>query len=188
MKSVALVCVIGFLALVGDCAFADAGSLSAKDNAVLTAVLLHFSKSHHSAQYNPRGYIGIAPATRALSDAWTDDDYLKHRAKLNPPGPQSAVTSYVSRNRQSYRLADFPQLGAVVRVDAAERQFDLGPDFKGPLRTYVHLRVPGYSADGQWAYVSFDYLWSIHGAYATYLLKLIDGGWVVMATDFSYAV
>jgi hypothetical protein len=189
MKNIVLGTVICFGASVVNPAFADTPSPSAQDVAVLTVVLAHFSKSKHSAQYNSQGYVGVAPTTNTLVATLTDNDYLKSQPTLSPAPPQSAVANYVRRNRQSYRLGEFPLLGGAVRLDRTEPDLGMLPlDPKGALRTYVHLRVPGYSPDAQWAYVSFTYLWSIHGAFATYLLRREDGGWVVVATDFAYAV
>jgi hypothetical protein len=188
MKTVVLANVICFAALWVNPSLADTRGLSAQDVAVLTAVLGHFSKSKHSAQFNPNGYVGVAPTTRPLDSTWTDDLYLKYQPKLSPPAPQSAVANYVRRNRWTYRFTEFPLLGDVVRIDRTEPDLGLLPDPKGALRTYVHLRIPGYSPDAKWAYVSFDYRWSIHGAFATYLLERHDGGWLVVATDFAYAV
>jgi hypothetical protein len=162
--------------------------LSAQDTAVLTAVLSHFSVSRESAQYNPHGYIGVAPVTKVVMANWSVNDFLEYLPRLDPPAPDSTVENYVSRNRHTYSVGPFPLLGASVHVDRTERTFELLLDRNGDLRTYVYLRVPGYSADGIWAYVSFEYLWSMHPAFATYLVKRVEGRWVVVSTDFSYAV
>jgi hypothetical protein len=188
-KAVVLAIVIWVASSAASLGTPHTPTVSSQDIGVLTAVLSHFAKSKHSAQYNPNGYIGVAPITSTLSNTWTDEDYLKYQPKLKPSAPRLAVLSWVHRNQQTYRLEKFPLAGPAVHVDSTKRELGLLPlDPKGELRTYAYLRVPGYSNDGAWAYVSFEYLWSMHPAFATYLLKRVDGNWVIIATDFSYAV
>lgn len=158
------------------------------DSAVLTAALSYFAKTKDSAQYNPNGYVGVSPQTQSLASSWSDDDYYRMFSTLKHPAPRSALASYLQRNRQSHPIGALSAADQSLRVEKRDQLSDEVLLGKAPFRTYVHLQMPGYSSDGAWAFVTFDFLWSIHGAEAMYVLKREGGSWVVVSTEYRYAV
>jgi hypothetical protein len=52
----------------------------------------------------------------------------------------------------------------------------------------ISLTLPGYSASRRVAIVLLSIPWSIHGASATYVLRLVDDKWQVLAREFAIYV
>jgi hypothetical protein len=158
------------------------------DTAVLTVVLTQFSQSKESAQYNPHGHIGISPTTTALMPSVTNKDYYEILKAGRVRVPDDALYDYIKRNRQTFQIDAFESLGDSARMESEDLAFTGGLLPNPDLKTFVSLRVPGYSADGNRAYVSFDFRWSIHGASAFYMLQRRAGVWTIVTTDFVFAV
>ena len=185
----ALVLIAFFIAPVAGLRAEPAGSLSGSDSAILIAVLSHFEKAKESNEFNPPGAIGVAAQTVALNPVLIGSEEMKGPPNLQPPVPPSALSDYLKRNSVSYRVSLPSPAGDAFPVETPSRELcRVDPSRSPGVRTCAFFRVPGYSSDGAWAFVTFNFMWAIHSATGVYLLKQESGQWVVVATKFRHYV
>jgi hypothetical protein len=81
------------------------------------------------------------------------------------------------------------------RIVDAEEADAIGPGWpqfsdkeRDPVKTLVTLTKPGYSTDGNLAFVNLSFVWSIHGAEARYVLKRSGPAWKVACSHLVFYV
>ena len=161
---------------------------AAIDAAVMRAALVHFAKSKELSPPKPGRYIAVDPQTRPLSKSLSDDDYRRAFAALIPPPPFAAVTNYLERNRGSYLIGSLSVSDQSIRVEKYENPWR---DLTSPgslVRTYVTLKVPGYSSDRTWAFVTFEWWGPLEGAAALYVLRQLSGRWTVVNAEYCFGL
>ena len=161
---------------------------AAIDAAVMRAALVHFAKSKELSPPKPGRYIAVDPQTRPLSKSLSDDHYRRAFAALIPPPPFAAVTNYLERNRGSYLIGSLSVSDRSIRVEKYENPWR---DLTSPgslVRTYVTLKVPGYSSDRTWAFVTFEWWGPLEGAAALYVLRQLSGRWTVVNAEYCFGL
>src|ERR1700733_1004525 len=189
LRTVKYQVVFALLALLafGSCAAVEAIP-AAIDAAVVRAALVHFAKGKELSPPKPGRYIAVDPQTSPLSKSLSDDDYRRAFAALIPSPPFAAVTNYLERNRGSYLIGSLSVSDRSIRVEKYENPWR---DLTSPgslVRTYVTLRVPGYSSDRTWAFVTFEWWGPLEGAEALYVLRQLSGRWAVVNAEYCFGL
>ena len=192
MKRLPLISAVLLLAISAICCGKEGvPPLSSADIVPLKVALEDFSKRPDSVQYNrdnPHAHVAIGPQTESAADRTYNGMYYSFVAEELPSAGKSLVANLLLRNRECYvtKQLDLPELG--LRVDNQGVEEDLLETRHSAVRTYVHVKAPGYSSDGHYALVWFQFRWSMHGAYAMYLLARDGDAWVIRAYAFRYLV
>jgi hypothetical protein len=190
MKTLRLFAAAILLAVVSAAGAEDYGHLTSTDIAVLRMALLDFAKRPDSVQYNrnnPHTYVLIGRQTDPATDRSYDGMYGAFIAEEIPATPHSAVAALLAQNRRRYLVTGLDVPASMLRVATSDQErFDPVEAPNSEVRTYVSLKAPGYSADGKYAFVWFKFRWSIHGAYAMYLMTRSKDQWVISAHAFRY--
>lgn len=162
---------------------------SSKD--VMAAVLDHFARRSDTSSFDEQGMILIDP----VMDAWAGGEFTGLAPQDDQPACQADQTLYakfVEQNGKERVAAQF--LGAPGRWRLADpKELEQMPflsrtsDDK-PLKTVVQLYAPAFSRDGKQAFALLSFTWSIHGAYAGYVVEKVDGRWRVKCSLLNFFV
>jgi hypothetical protein len=95
----------------------------------------------------------------------------------------SVAASTLVSNSPLWRIVDAEEADA---IGPGWPQF--GDKERDPVKTLVTLTKPGYSADGNQAFVNLSFVWSIHGAEARYVLRRAGPGWEVACSHLVFYV
>jgi len=165
----------------------DEGLIADRDTPVLTIVLAHFSSRRDTWPVNPKGYTAIEPQTRTVAAQIRTSDFLEQLHETGKKIPLEAVSDFIRRNQHSNSIP--ADLASAARVRVLTREQAKGDSIamlKPEIAHFVTAYNPGYTRDGKTALVRLDFNWSVHGAYATYLVqKRGEKGWFVIASELT---
>jgi hypothetical protein len=164
------------------------------DRAVLNTVLEHFSARRDAHFYDISATLAIHEKTEQMHGSDSDYQYL-NQGEGNCAIPQPLYLSFRKRNSApvpSTQLIGKSPLWRVVTDAEAKIINPAWPPSSGvkrpPVKTLVSLTKPGYSVDGQSAFVNISFLWSIHGAEARYVLRRAGVKWEVTCSQLIFYV
>jgi hypothetical protein len=164
----------------------DEGSIADRDTPVLTVVLSHFSSRRDTWPVNPKGYMAIEPQTRTVAAQMRTSDFLEQLRETGKQIPLEAVSDFIRRNQHSNSIpADLASAARVRVLTREQAQGDSLAMLKQEIAHLVTAYNPGYTRDGTTAIVRLDFNWSVHGAYATYLVQKREKGWSVIASELT---
>jgi hypothetical protein len=164
----------------------DARSIADRDTAVLTVVLSHFSSRRDTWPANPKGYTAIEPQTKTVATQIRTSDFLEQLHDTRRRAPLEAVSDFIRRNQHSNSIPAL--LASTARVQVLTREQAKGDSIAMLKPDIAHLVTaynPGYTRDGKTALVRLEFNWSIHSAYATYLVQKREEGWSVAASELT---
>jgi hypothetical protein len=156
-----------------------------RDATVLTVALADFEKLPEAHDFAPPGFVAVPSESRTLRPGVASPHDIPAAAALTTKAPLVALENYLTRNRHSILLRLSASAPTSLHLEPSNSQSCKSAIDRGPgVRTCAYARAPGYSADGTWAFVGFDFLWSMHSGTAAYLLKNSSGTWTVVAKNF----
>jgi hypothetical protein len=163
-----------------------AAPLSDRDVAVLGVAFTHFRARSDTWPARPNGYVAVNPDTETLRTGAAPDAFLEELHKIREKVPSDAVGDFIRRNRSRSSIPTTITKAAPVRIQSEEQAggWPIGMN-NHEIGSFVTAFSPGYSADGTAALVRFSFNWSIHGATATYVLRLKQGVWSVEASELT---
>ena len=157
-------------------------TFSKRDARVLTAALADFDANAESREFNPPGIIAVVSETQPLPSHLATARDINGLPDLHPSAPPDSVADYLRRNRVGVLLRLDPHAPPSLQLERPKGTRCAPSISRSPgVRTCVYPQAPGYSASGDWAFVTFQYLWSIHSGVAVYLLRRETGNWAVAA-------
>jgi len=181
-------------ALLAACS-AYAVSAQDTDRQVVSAVLSHFVARTDEWFYAAAAKLAISSTTR--KKFWVASDYQY----LNQPGHKCEIDKplyleFLARNVKEEPVAAMVADSASWFIVPREQEKFLGVGMPTPenmtkriaVKTLVKLSRPAYSKDGDRAFIMFSYPWSIHSAYAQYVLRRQTGKWNVECAEFPHSV
>ena len=173
---------------------AASASADAVDRDVLVAVLKHFGARTDAHFYDATAKLAIEPKTQQMKDGETWYQYI-NEGEGNCAIPKPLYLSLVTRNAKPAAASDLLPKSTkwfFVRpseVDKINPAFPPpGVEKRTPVKTLVTLTKPAYSSNGLTALVFLDFVWSIHGANARYVLRRETDRWVVACSQLFFSV
>ncbi len=164
------------------------------DRAVLKTVLEHFSARRDANFYDDTAILAISPRTQQTRGPDSDYRYL-NQGDGNCAIPESQYLAHRMRNSTTVaatQLAAKSPLWRVVDDEEANARSPGWPRPKDkelePVKTLVTLTKPGYSTDGDSAFVNLSFAWSIHSAEAQYLVTRAGSRWEVTCSHLIFYV
>jgi hypothetical protein len=131
----------------------------------------------------------IAPTSAELWAESTPESHVSGAENVSKLVSRDSLEDFDSRNRHTYSMELLAGKAHCART-ATKQELESWPlkfDAKA-AKTISWFYVPGYSKDRRMAFVSFKFTWSIHGAWAFYLLRKEGTSWEVVSTDLGFAV
>src|SRR5579871_774368 len=164
----------------------DVESFSDRDAAVFTLALADFDRSRESHDFSPPWFVAVPSESKPLQANIARPSDISAAAELRTPAPLATLENYLQRNRVRFRVRLSASAPASLHLVAINGPSCAPSISRAPgVRTCAYPRAPGFSADGEWAFVGFDFLWSIHSGTAAYLLRKSAGVWTVVDKNFA---
>jgi hypothetical protein len=160
--------------------------LSGRDVAVLTAVLSHFASRPDTWPATPGGYIAVSPDTDVVPPDTRPDAFLDELNRIRKLIPMEAVADFDRRNHNKQAVPPVLAKTVRIRIQSLEEAGGSPIGFHNhQIATFITTYAPGYTTDGTKALVRFRFNWAVHGADATYLLRLKQDKWSVLASELT---
>lgn len=162
---------------------------SSKD--VMTTVLDHFARRMDTSSLDESGVILIDRTV----PAWGEPEFTGLAPMDDQPAcqaDQALYDAFVASNSKERMAAEFLGESEMWRL-ADQQEVDQMPllvrasDGK-PIKTVVRLYAPAFSEDGKQAFVLLAFTWSIHGAWAGYVVEKAEGHWKVKCSLLNFLV
>jgi hypothetical protein len=164
------------------------------DREVMVTVLENFGARADAHFYDLSAKLAIAPTTQQLRDGETWYQYI-NQGEGHCSIPKPLYLDLVTRNAKPAAASELlPKSTKWFLVTPSEMD-KINPAFppppgvaRTPVKTLVTLTKPAYSSNGLTALVFLDFVWSIHGANARYVLRRESDRWVVACSQLLFAV
>jgi hypothetical protein len=164
----------------------SASPLLDRDVAALGAAIAHFGTRTDTWPARPKGYIAVNPQTAIIGSEARPDGFLEELHEIRGSVPTDAVGDFIRRNRTKNDIPDSITKVTTVRIQTEEQAGGAPIGLNNhEIGRFITAFTPGYTSDGTTALVRFSFNWSIHGAYATYILKLKHGVWSAVASELT---
>lgn len=162
-----------------------------EEGQVLHALLTHFGKQGKDALFYSKGGKILVDAKQIAAP----EDHGSAFARDGKCKPSAKLVLAMSKSKHKPTnwgdtFPSSPEWEVMNPGDAEKRNFmELPKDSKGDTaKTIVSLMQPVLSADGSEAFVAFDFIWSIHGAHAWYVLARDKKAWRVRCFEMVHFV
>jgi len=164
------------------------------DRAVMKTVLEHFAARRDANFYDDTAILAISPRTQETRGP---DSYYRYlnQGDGNCAIPESLYLSLRKRNSTTVAATQLAAKSLLWRVVDVEEANARSPGWPRPgsmelepVKTLVTLTKPGFSTDGDLAFVNLSFAWSIRSAEAQYLVKRAGSTWEVTCSHLIFYV
>jgi hypothetical protein len=160
------------------------------DRQIMRVVLEHFSARKDIMSIADDGIILVRPETRpGVDENLTANDGSKTKCEV----PEDALTMSFARSQSSRGAAEIINESPKWKVATPTELEQAGPIPKfgaertlPEVKTVVAVSIPGYSDNGRVATAVMSFSWSIHSAYAQYLLERAGKDWKVTCSKLAF--
>jgi hypothetical protein len=176
-----------FITIVAGLALsASAGAVdTSTDRAVVAAALDHFAGRTDAHFYDATAKLAIWPRTEKVRGANFGYEYF-NQAEGHCSVARPLYDAFLRRNATSRTVGSLLSDSEKWRRVRPSEEKTISPAFppppgveRPPIKTLVALTQPAYSEDGARALIVLNFVWSIHGAEARYVLMRSNEKWVV---------
>ncbi len=162
------------------------------DREIIRVILEHFSARKDIMSFAKEGIILVHPETGSgVEENLTANDDSTTKCDV----PDDALKMSYARSQPSRSAADIVTKSPKWKVETPTDLEQAAPIPKfgaertlPEVKTVVGLSIPGYSNNGRVATVLISFSWSMHGAYAQYLLERAGKDWKVSCSKLTFYV
>ena len=161
------------------------------DQQVLAAALTHFAQRTDTHSSHEDGVVLVEPETRPLNLESGGITGLRKKPDASCDASAALLEDFVRRNSSAVSSANLVGQSGRWRIvqsgDLTRPRLTLDKTSLGePIKTILALSLPGYSKDSKTAFVLLRFRWSIHGAFAQYVMDRSDNGWKIRCSDLAF--
>jgi hypothetical protein len=183
-----LAAVLAILLLSGTVAAAPSEDVSPEDARIIELVAAHFAARTDTAASNEAGTLLIKPTTRHWTAPISAEQLGQNMSGPPLALPDDAVANLNARNREPVALPAIGDHGGSYRRLGMNEHSPTVVSPNPTVKTVAAFALPGYSQDRRYAVVHLEFSWSMHAAYATYLLERTGSGWGVTSSALVFLV
>jgi hypothetical protein len=164
----------------------------ASEREVVTVVLDHFAARTDAYFYDRNSRLAVRRRTIAMGNAAPRYSEI-NKGEGHCSIPESLYAALVSGNAKDSPAQDLVSPSESWWVMTPAEESEIRPTFPPPpgkesvpVKTVVGLTRPVFSDDGLRALMFLQFLWSIHGAEARYVLAKRNGAWAVVCSQLVF--